>query len=218
MTRTLSIRNLYSKKYEYMPLEGEFARVLGNQTREGAWLFYGAEKNGKTTFALILADYLSRLEKVLYISAEEGLSDTFQHACLRAGIKVSNAKLKCIDYIPLEALTERLRRRKSERIVFIDNLTVYGDELKGRGIWNLLTNFPGTLFIFLAHEKDGEPYTAAAKMCKRLSKVFARIEGLTAILGGRCPGGRLIIDETKAAICFGEQIKAKEYGKEKQEA
>lgn len=204
MARTLSIKNLYSKKYEYMPLDGDFAKALGNQTREGVWLLYGAEKNGKTTFALMLADYLSQLEKVLYISAEEGLSDTFQAACLRAGIRASNANLKCIDYIPLEALRERLKKRKSERIVLVDNLTVYGEELKGRGMWNLLNDFPNTLFIFLAHEKDGEPYTATARMCKRLSKVIARIEGLTATMGGRCPGGRLVINETKATITFGE--------------
>lgn len=207
MARTLSIKNLYSKKFEYMPLDGDFAKALGNQTREGAWLIYGAEKNGKTTFALMLADYLSKIEKTLYISAEEGLEDTFQAACLRSGIRANNANLKCVDYIPLVQLQERLNKRKCERVILIDNLTVYGEELKGKGMWKLLNDYPSTLFIFLAHEKDGEPYTATARMCKRLSKVFVRVEGLTATMGGRCPGGRLMIDETRATVCFGEIIK-----------
>lgn len=206
MARTLSIRNAYSKKFDYMPLTGIWASVLGNQVRQGAWLIYGAEKHGKTTLALMLADYLSTFEKTLYVSAEEGVEDKFIDACQRAGISDKNTSLKLWDYTPLDELRVKLSKRKAERIVFIDNITAYNDELKGSEILKLTRELKNTLFIFIAHEKDGEPYTAAAQACKRFAKVIIQVVGLAATVSGRCPGGSIAINEEKAAIIHGDKI------------
>jgi len=60
--------------------------------------------------------------------------------------------------------------------------------------------------IFLAHEEKREPYTATAKLCKKLAKIIVHIEGLTAFISGRCPGGTITINEQTAMLYHGSQI------------
>ena len=200
MARTLSVRNAYSKSFDYMPLTGIWSEVLGKQTRQGVWIIYGAEKHGKTTLALMLANYLSSIERTLYISAEEGLEDKFIEAMFRAGISDDNESLKLSDYTPLTEVKNKLRKRKSERIVFFDNVSAYLDDLKGGEILRLTREFKNTLFIVIAHEKDGEPYTATAKACKRFAKVIFHVQGLNATVSGRCPGGNLVNQSPSAFL------------------
>ena len=207
MTRTLSVNNLYSKKFKTFPFEGIFKEVFGEPTKNGIWLIYGKEKNGKTWGTLKIAEYLSEFEQVLYISAEEGTDMEFQSACKRANLNPNNKRLKFLEYEPLEDLYVRLRKKKSARIVVLDNLTVYNDEIKGSGIKKLKQDFPNHLFIMVAHEERNEPYTAAAKMARKYCKVYIQVKGLTMICGGRIPGGNLLIDEEKAVLYHGEQIK-----------
>lgn len=206
--RTLSAKNVYSIAARKFPFTGIWAEVFDCPERGGAWIIYGAEKNGKTSFALMLANYLSSLEKVLYISAEEGMQDSFKRAMFRAGISPENRTLKFTDYLPIEDLKERLTKRKSERIIFLDNITVYKDELKDRVLWNLIKEHPTTTFIFLAHEEKGEPYSATAKACRRYAKIIVRVEGLVAFVSGRVNGrgGHIVIDPEKAALRFGDRI------------
>ena len=206
--RTLSAKNVYSIAARKFPFTGIWAEVFDQPERGGAWIIYGPEKNGKTSFALMLANYLSSLERVLYISAEEGMQDNFKRAMFRAGISPENRTLKFTDYLPIEDLKERLQKRKSERIIFLDNITVYKDELKDRVLWNLIKEHPTTTFIFLAHEEKGEPYTATAKACRRYAKVIVQVDGLVAFVSGRVngKGGRIVIDPEKAALRFGDSI------------
>ena len=98
--------------------------------------------------------------------------------------------------------------RKAEKIVFIDNLIAYKDELKGNAIVELLRQFPETLFVFLDHEEAGEPATSAGILAKKLSNVYVQIKGLSAFVtvrGGDGEGGRIDIDENKAALIHGER-------------
>lgn len=191
-----------------MPFTGIWEEVFDHPEYGGAWIIYGPEKNGKTSFALMLANYLSTLKKVLYISAEEGMQDSFKRAMFRAGISPENRTLKFLDYLPVDELKARLEKRKSERIIFLDNISVYQDELKNGVLWKLIKGYPNVTFIFLAHEEKGEPYTATAKACRRYAKIIVRIQGLAAFVSGRVNGrgGRIVIDEEKAALRFGDEI------------
>jgi predicted ATP-dependent serine protease len=176
-TRSLNIKNVYSKKHTSFDMDGEWKEVLGEPEKEGAWLIYGSEKNGKTWFTLILANYLSKFEKLHYISAEEGMSKSFQETCKRINIEYNSTGLSFVEYEPLRALYARLQARKSIKIVVIDNLTFYNIELRGGALQQLLADFPKVLFIFLAHEERGQPYTATAKMAARFAKIIIVLKG-----------------------------------------
>lgn len=206
MARALTVQNLYDKKFKTFEFTGLWEQVFGCPSTTGIWLLYGKDKNGKTWGTLLITDYLSQFEKVLYVSAEEGTDMEFQAALKRANIDSSNRNINFIEYEPLEDLKQRLSKHKSPKIVVIDNLTMYNDELKGKDIKELKQEFPNKLFILLAHEERNQPYTAAAQMAKKLAKVIMRVKGLAITVGGRVPGGNILIDIEKAMLYHGTEI------------
>lgn len=203
MARNLSVRNIYDKKFSEFQFTGHWQNAFGNPETNGIWLIWGIEKNGKTWFALLLANYLSLFKKVLYISAEEGVNKDFVAACKRAKLSDKNTQLKFNEYMSMEDLKVKLKSRKSADIVFIDNCTCYTDEFKPSEVQKLIREFPGKLFIFLAHEEKKEPYTAIAKQCKKIAKAIMHVKGLAAHVSGRVPGGVISVDETKAQLYWG---------------
>ena len=78
MARAISTKTLFEKKYKEFKFTGVWGDVLGNPEKGKEWLIWGDEKNGKTLFALKLAEYISQFESVMYISAEEGFGKSFQ--------------------------------------------------------------------------------------------------------------------------------------------
>jgi len=184
--------------------DGVFYDVMGNPSRVGFWIIYGAEKNGKTWFALLLAKYLAdtQNEKVLYISAEEGAGKAFTQSLVRAGIS-RGTNIKPTEYASIDEIREYLSKRNSAKIVFIDNTTIYADELNSAELRKLKRDFPNVLFVFIAHEDKKEPYLAIAKLVKKLADIIVRVVGLRADVSGRCTGGALYVDEEKAALFHG---------------
>ena len=160
MPRRLSVSNLYSQKFKFMPFTGEWKKILGNRERKGCWMIYGNAKNGKTSFALRLANYLSSIEKVLYIAAEEGYGYSYTWAVQKAGIREDNSAFHTLGYLPMEELRKELEEnRKAEKIVFIDNLIAYKDELKGNAIVELLVNsLKRFLFFWIMKKRENRQH------------------------------------------------------------
>jgi hypothetical protein len=206
MARTLSVRNIYDKKFKQFQFDGLYQKAMGCPETNGIWIIWGMEKNGKTWWALKLSDYLSKQTKVLYISAEEGTGLDFVAACKRAGIDVANKALKFSEYLPMDDLKVKLAAKKCPRVIIIDNTTVYSNEIKPADLMKLTRDYPDKLFIFLAHEEKGEPYKALAKEAKKLAKIIMYVQGLATQISGRCPGGIISIDEQKAALYWGSSI------------
>jgi KaiC/GvpD/RAD55 family RecA-like ATPase len=200
-------KSLYEAKdkIKTFGFDGVFLDTIGTPETTGIWIVYGDEKNGKTWFSLKLADYMSHFGSVLYVSAEEGTELTFIEACERAGVGVENKALKFLDYTELELLDEILSKRRAPKIVFIDNVTIYSDELKNGVLRKFTGKHKDKLFVFIAHEERKEPYTATAKLIKKLAKIIVRVQGLACFISGRCPGGVLSIDEEKAQLYHGVQ-------------
>lgn len=207
MARTLSIKNIYSKTFKTFGFEGVFRDTLGNPETSGVWIIYGPEKHGKTWLSIKLAEYLSSFGKVLYISAEEGTGQAFVDTCKRVKLDSANRDLQFSEYIEIEKLHEKLSKRKAPKVVFLDNVTVYQDDLKYGGFRRLKDKHPNTLFVFVAHEERNEPYTATGKLIKKLANIIIRVQGLACFVSGRCPGGTLTIDEEKASLFHGHEIK-----------
>lgn len=203
MGRALTLSNLYSRTFDTIELLGIFADVFGNPESSGAWLVYGLEKHGKTWFALMLAQELSRTKKVLYVSAEEGCGKDFVESCTRAQLDTTNRNIHFHEYLSISELREKLTKRRAPEVIFLDNVTIYKDELAYGELRKLLADFDNKLFIFIAHEDRKEPYTSAAKLIRKLAKVIAHVEGLAVQISGRVPGGNLIINEEQSQLYHG---------------
>lgn len=189
-----------------MPFEGVWKETFGTPTVGGIWLMYGAEKHGKTWGALLLSDYLSRFGKVLYVSAEQGIDKEFVDSIKRAKLEVDSSRVHFTEYEMIEDIKVKLQRRNAPKVVVLDNLTIYNEELRAKGIKELMQEFPKVLWLCVAHEERNKPYTATAMMASKLAKVLIRVEGLTMTVGGRVRGGILTIDEEKAALYHGQKI------------
>lgn len=203
----MSISKLYQKTYQTLRLPEVWAKALGYPEDKGCWLIYGPEKNGKTWFTLMMASVLSSFHRVVYVSAEEGIGKTFQDNCRRAGLDVGNRRLVFVEYTPIGELCDYLGRKRSARIIILDNATIYNDELGGKRFRQLLKGHPDKLFILVAHEERKQPYTATAVLAKKLAQIIVRVEGLACQVSGRCPGGILTIDDSKAKIYYGNNLK-----------
>ncbi len=191
------------RKYE---LSGIWGEIFGSPEPNGMWLIWGKEKHGKTTLALMLADYLSTITRVLFVSAEEGIGPNFKNACNRAGLS-ADSKLAIKPYITLEELEVELEKKRGPKVVVLDNMTIYQEDLKYNRLNTLTKKYGNVLFIWMAHEEDNKPYTSAARTCARLAKIKIRVQGLAAFVEGRCPGGNIVIDDEKAQVYWGNAIK-----------
>lgn len=209
MARGITAKTLLNKKFKTFKFDGIWKTVLGEQERGGIWVIYGNEKNGKTTLALLLSEYLTKFENLNYVSAEEGTGFTFQQNLSRANIDFKNTKIKFYDYLEIEEIDKMLTKRQNARIMVLDNATAYVDDLKTAVLRRLKRDYPDVLFIIMAHMEKNEPTTAMAKLAKKLCNVYFRIEGLTAFVGGRCPGGTITINEQTAMLFHGSEIKNK---------
>jgi hypothetical protein len=210
LMKVLSPQNLYAMKHTTFQFSGPWGEYLGNPPKNGVWIVYGRDKHGKTSFTLSLVKFLSDFEKVLYVSAEEGTDPLFVESVKRSKITASNS-VGFLPYIEIESLNKKLSQRKSPKIIVIDNMTIYMDEFKRNGINEFMKKNADKLIIFLSHEDRKEPSTAAGKLVKKLAKIFVRVEGLQATIGGRCPGGNILINEEKAemfGVNFNQKTKA----------
>jgi hypothetical protein len=201
--RYKNLKNIIDKTFDKLPLEGVFQQALGEPESCGLWLIYGAEKHGKTTLSLILANYLSTLRKTLYVMAEQGFDSDFQQALLRMNVDVRNKSLLLEEYITIDELDRKLKLARHPKIVFLDNITVYADELKNGGLRKLLKANKTKLFVMIAHEEKGQPYTATGKLAKKLAKRIIHVEGLAATVEGRVEGGQMRIDQQSSTLYWG---------------
>lgn len=204
--KAISISNMLKKKHSTFTFRLPWSLAFTeNPSDSGIWLIWGKQKNGKTSFALMLAKFLATLCKILYISAEEGTDKEFVDACRRSGISENDKNLQFLEYTPLAEVREILKRRNSPHAVVFDNLTVYRDDFKQNAIQNLKNEFPDKLFIFLSHEDRNEPSPSVARNAIKLAKVIIHIKGLKALVSGRGEvGGVYNIDEQKAKLYWGE--------------
>ena len=203
--RSLTARNLLDKKVgKVVTLQNEILKeVIGDAEARNAWLIYGREKNGKTWLSLRLAKDLCYNEKVAYISAEEGMEKSFQDAVKRAGITPRD-KILFDEYMSLEEVVEKYKKPKTARIIFLDNLTIFDDEMKQMKLRHFVNALPGKLIIFVAHEERKLPYPASARMASKLAKVIINVVGLRAHVVSRfSKGGTFDIDPDKCQLLWG---------------
>jgi predicted ATP-dependent serine protease len=205
--RSLTTRNLFDKRTgKTVTFQNEiFIRSIGEAEKKGIWLIYGSEKNGKTWFTLQLVKDMAAHERVAYISAEEGTDKSFRDALQRAGITPGD-NILFDEYMPIEDLVAKYRKPRTANIIIIDNLMIYQDELKGAyAIRNLVTMLPNKLIVVVGHEERKEPYPAAARMAKKIAKVYVNIKGLKAFVVSRFApqGGEISITGDMAEMYWG---------------
>lgn len=190
MKRAYSVKNVMDAKFRTLPFDGEWLSAVGTPELTGSWMIYGAPKNGKTTFAMMLAKYLTRFGRVAYDSVEEGLSQTIKMAMERVGMEEVGHRLILLDKEGVDELAERLARRKSPGIVVIDSVQFLG--LNFSQYKRLKEQFPDKLFVYISHVDGRKPEGSTAQSIWRDANVYFNVEGYRAFPVGRYGGGKYI--------------------------
>lgn len=177
MAQAISNRNVLSARFELADFDGAWLRHLGRPALSGIWFIYGKSGSGKTTYCLQLAKYLTRfVRRVAYNSLEQGLSPSMQQAWDRAGLEEVGSRIMLLDREPWEELLERLDKRHSPNVVFIDSV-LYMEEIPVRDILALRTRYPKKLFVIIGQEQYGDAKGAKQLRIKHDADIKIRCVG-----------------------------------------
>lgn len=148
---------------------------------------------------------LGQHERVLYNSREEGTSASIQASMSRNSMVDIGRNLHIINE-DIDDLTERLRRRKSPRIVVIDSIQYMNIDFDG--YQRLLDEFPRKLFIVVSQARGRKPEGRVATKIQYDAMMKIWIEGYRAISNGRFFGklGYFDVWPEKAQEYWGDKV------------
>jgi hypothetical protein len=188
LKRAVTIDEITKKKFIELDLPPAFKKLLGTPERSGVWIIWGESYNGKTGFSLQLAKALTQSGKVFYNTLEEGARKSMQRAIVQQNMQEVKNRFLIGNRENTEDLKERLRRKKSPDIIFIDSLQ--HAELTKKEFKLLKEEFTNKLFIFISHADGKNPEGSLAKFVKYDADVKIRVEGYRAMCLSRLGGDK----------------------------
>lgn len=188
LKRAVTIDEITKKKFIELDLPPAFKKLLGTPERSGVWIIWGESYNGKTGFSLQLAKALTQSGKVFYNTLEEGARKSMQRAIVQQNMQEVKNRFLIGNRESTEDLKERLRRKKSADIIFIDSLQ--HAELTKKEFKLLKEEFTNKLFIFISHADGKNPEGSLAKFVKYDADVKIRVEGYRAMCLSRLGGDK----------------------------
>lgn len=200
-----SISNVLNAKFDGIPLTGKWHDAIGSPELAHSWIIWGQSSSGKTTFNMQLAEYISKFERVVYNSMEEGLSASIKAAFRRAGLTKKNNMILVQE--SMEDLAKRLVKPKSPKVVFIDSVRY--TKMNWADYQNFCDRFPDKILVWVSHAKGKEPKGALAEDIRYDSFVKIYVEGYRAFISSRyTEGGESTIDIWKegAQNYWGESL------------
>ena len=203
LKRALRVSDLLEMQHEVYDFEGEWRGAFDCPERTGVWFIWGNSGNGKSTFALKLAKYMTEFGKVLYNSLEEGQSLTIKRAFKRVEMHEVEGELHLVSE-GIEELDKRLSRQRSADVVIIDS--VQYTHLNFKRYYAFKNKHKNKLIIFISHAQGKDPSTKVASRIMYDSDLKIWVEGHKAISKGRYIGdvGEFVIWEEGATRYWGE--------------
>lgn len=205
--RAYNPREVSQKKYEVIKWNGQWRESFGRPAMNETWFISGASAQGKSSFVMQLAKKLCEYGKTLYVSAEEGIRQSFQRRLKMFEMNSVGRKLSIIEDPDINLLKERLSKPKSPRFVIIDSFQManwtYQEAME------LIEKFNKKSFIFISQEYKSRPMGADAVRLRYAAGVKIRVSGFMALCSGREKetaggGGFIVWDE--GAIRYGNKI------------
>lgn len=183
MKRAYSPKEIVKKTYKTLPWGGRWEEAFGLPEENSTWFISGASAGGKSSFVMQLARELTNYGQVLYLSYEEGLSQSFQERLLLFELDKKQGKFRVVTSDTVEDLTERLKKRHSAKFIIVDSFQLSGWE------WpetlELVRTFSKKSFIFISQEAKSQPLGKAAVRLRYLAGVKVRVVGYKAYCQGR---------------------------------
>lgn len=206
MARAYGVKQIMNANFKTLDFDGHWLDLIGQPEPIGSWMIWGGSWNGKSSFCLALAKYLTQFGKVAYNSLEEGRCESIKRGFQKVDMMDVDGKLLLLDQEPISELILRLEKKKSPRFIFIDSLQYAG--LTYKDYIDLINRFRNKLFICLSHADGKEPAGAVAKRVRYDAFVKIWVEGFMAFAESRYGGNRqpYTIWQQGAEEYYGEKI------------
>ena len=183
MKRAYSPKEIAKKTYKTLPWGGRWEEAFGLPEENSTWFVYGASAQGKSSFVMQLAWELTHYGQVLYLSYEEGISQSFQERLLLFELDKRQGWFRVAINDTIEDLTERLKKRHSAKFIIVDSLQEAGWEWPETKA--LLEMFPKKSFIFISQVSKGQPLGKPAVRVRYMAGVKVNVRGFRAYCQGR---------------------------------
>ncbi|MBQ7421327.1 MAG: bifunctional adenosylcobinamide kinase/adenosylcobinamide-phosphate guanylyltransferase [Prevotella sp.] len=183
MKRAYSPWEIARKKYKTLPWGGRWEEAFGLPEENSTWFISGASASGKSSFVMQLAYELTHYGQVLYMSYEEGVSQSFQERLLRFELDKKQGQFRVVTSDTIDELMERLKRRHSAKFIIVDSLQYAGWEYPQ--VKCLVDAFPKKSFIFVSQEIKSQPLGKCAIRVRYMAGVKVRVTGFRAYCQGR---------------------------------
>lgn len=184
--RAYSPKEVLAKTYKTLPWGARWSGPFGEVPVNETWFISGQSASGKSSFVMQLARELCNYGTVLYLSYEEGISQSFQERVKRERMEEVQGRFRVITDDSYEELVERLGRPKSARFVIVDSFQDSG--LTYEQAVELRTRFPRKSFIYISQEYKGQPLGKPAGRLKYKAGIKVRVIGYKAFCQGRFTG------------------------------
>lgn len=189
MERGYTPTELLSKKFNLLSFEGEWLESLGTPDKAFSAIVWGASTNGKSSFAMQWARYLTNFGRVAYNSLEEGVSHTMKMNLQRHFMETTTSKFILLDREPIEVLMKRMNRHRSPDFLIIDSLQYMGINRHEYKELKLLMSKKKKGLILISHAQGKEPRGALADFIRYDVDLKLYIEGYRMFPSGRLNGG-----------------------------
>lgn len=191
MARALGVTEFLSKKFVEFEFTDKWLKAMGKPETNFKVIIYGKPKNGKTEFCIQFAKYLTNFGKVLYNSFEQGHSKSLQDAFIRQNMTDVRGKIIVTHKEKYTEMFNRLKKKKSPNIVFIDSLQYIKLSIEQ---WKeLIETFPKKVFVVISHASGDEPKGSSAEAIQYDVDISVQVKGFAAHCQGRFGGGDSII-------------------------
>lgn len=190
MKRALTPRDIAAKKWKTLEWGERWSKPFGFPAENASWFISGASASGKSSFVMQLGKELCKYGTVLYLSYEEGVSQSFQRRIGYLKMHEVQGRFRVVAGETYEEVVSRLKRPKSPKFVIVDS--VQRAENAGwnyEKIENAVTAlFPKKCFIFVSMEYKSQPLGKPAMRVMYLADMKVRVVGYKAYCQGRAVG------------------------------
>lgn len=184
--RLYSPTEVIEKKYEPLPWDGQWAEAFGHPALGEMWFITGASASGKSSFVMQLAKKLCDYGKVLYLSLEEKIGQSFKERLERYDMHEVKRRFQISVSENYDELCERLIKQRSATFVVVDSFQ-YAGWTYAQAL-SLTERFPKKTFVFISQEDRGAPLGKPAIRLRYAAGVKVRVSGFKAYCQGRYTG------------------------------
>lgn len=200
--KVISVKKLVNKKFKTMGLSEEWQEYFGDVADSFEMILWGPSFAGKSSFINAFVAELARLNPVLYVALEEGISSTTKNKAIANKLNEIRGLRYANHETTFETLMVFLSKKRSPKVIILDSLQYmamsYIDYKK------MKEAFPRKTFIFISHAKGKNPDGKTAEKIRYDAGIKVRVESFIAFIESRYGGHKnYVIWEQEAKRKFG---------------